>query len=138
MSKHNPLALTKDAEHALAMAAIANEQNIPIEKIEERSLAVAENLGHTEVTCDDLIHAALTFYWKTLPYKRYLDTGWWKWIRQRAIENLGGRCQICNSNGLIDVHHRTYERLGYERRADLVVLCRTCHSIFHENGRLQK
>lgn len=32
----------------------------------------------------------------------------------------------------INVHHRTYERLGNERMEDLQVLCRSCHGVIHD------
>ncbi len=31
----------------------------------------------------------------------------------------------------LDVHHKTYERLGEERMEDLAVLCRSCHGVVH-------
>ena len=31
----------------------------------------------------------------------------------------------------MDVHHRTYKRLGRERMSDLDVLCRAHHDIWH-------
>jgi replicative DNA helicase len=32
----------------------------------------------------------------------------------------------------LEVHHRTYERIGQERSEDLTVLCDVCHGLFHE------
>ena len=34
----------------------------------------------------------------------------------------------------VDVHHKTYEHHGQEHRylGDLVLLCRNCHSKFHD------
>jgi hypothetical protein len=34
----------------------------------------------------------------------------------------------------LDVHHRTYERRGMERRSAVTVLCRRCHSSHHAGG----
>jgi hypothetical protein len=31
------------------------------------------------------------------------------------------------------VHHRTYERVGFERQSDLIVLCHDCHRDFHRS-----
>lgn len=39
---------------------------------------------------------------------------------------------MCNSRNRPQVHHRTYERLGDERPADLTVLCQRCHRLFHQ------
>ena len=45
----------------------------------------------------------------------------------------GNTCQRCEKSfhpSELDVHHRTYERLGHELPSDLQVLCRvTCHPI---------
>lgn len=34
----------------------------------------------------------------------------------------------------LDVHHRTYKNRGNEKFADLIVLCRACHSKHHGKG----
>ena len=71
-----------------------------------------------------------------LPYSEYLKTDGWQTRRGRALERAENRCQVCNSEDRLEVHHRTYERLGHERAADLIVLCRNCHQLFHNNGEL--
>lgn len=69
---------------------------------------------------------------KTMPYAEYLQTPHWQEVRKKALRRAGGRCQLCNKNGtVLDVHHRTYERRGQEYAADVIVLCRDCHSKFH-------
>ena len=66
-------------------------------------------------------------------YKEYLSSPLWAAIRRVAIERAGGRCQVCNSDLLLQVHHRKYpEVLGYEEPYDLTVLCRRCHDLFHQ------
>jgi uncharacterized protein with PIN domain len=82
-------------------------------------------------TEEDIINFA-----KGIPYKTYLKTEHWRELRADASTKAGHRCQVCNKKGLIDVHHRTYERLGAEKLEDVIVLCRECHSIFHSNGKL--
>lgn len=75
----------------------------------------------------------------TMPYRDYLQTPEWKERRKRIMRKAGFRCQVCNAYGVqLNVHHRTYERRGCEWDADLIVLCRTCHEIFHMNGKLAK
>jgi hypothetical protein len=71
-----------------------------------------------------------------MPYRQYLATDWWQLVRAGALNAAGGACQVCNATETLDVHHRTYERRGMERAEDLIVLCRDCHTIFHENGKL--
>lgn len=65
------------------------------------------------------------------------------WRRRRAawyashITATGERpsCTVCRRPwrlGVDDLHHRSYDRLGAERDADLVPLCRSCHDTVHE------
>lgn len=71
-------------------------------------------------------------------YHEYIRSPEWRARAGKAKERACGRCQTCNARGQLDAHHRTYERLGNEHDNDLIVLCRTCHQIFHEHGRLAK
>jgi 5-methylcytosine-specific restriction endonuclease McrA len=68
---------------------------------------------------------------RALPYKDYLQTDHWKSIKTAILQTYGFRCQICNGDGPLHVHHRTYERLGAEDSKDLTVLCKSCHEKFH-------
>jgi 5-methylcytosine-specific restriction endonuclease McrA len=58
-----------------------------------------------------------------------------EWADQcrRALQWAEHRCQLCyaDETAALSVHHRTYERLGAERPADLTVLCWRCHAAFH-------
>lgn len=74
---------------------------------------------------------------RSMPYKDYLKSPEWNRTRIAALKRAGFTCQICNAdNTVLNVHHRTYERLACERPADLIVLCQPCHEIFHTNGKL--
>lgn len=56
---------------------------------------------------------------------------------ERIAEDMGvplGSAQTVAAE--LDVHHRTYERLGQEQEYDLTVLCHRCHSLFHSVGRI--
>jgi hypothetical protein len=69
---------------------------------------------------------------RSLSYSDYLLTEHWQQMRKAALHRAGYACQLCNaSDTQLDVHHRTYERLGQEDEMDLTVLCRRCHSRFH-------
>ncbi len=68
-----------------------------------------------------------------LRYADYLQTEWWKWRRQRTLKLAGYQCQRCARKGLLQVHHKTYERLGNERDADLEAVCGFCHERQHES-----
>lgn len=67
-----------------------------------------------------------------LGYTEYLQSPEWRQRRVFMLDRFNHRCQVCNANSILQVHHRTYERLGHERIEDLTVLCRECHRIFHE------
>jgi hypothetical protein len=71
-------------------------------------------------------------------YRSYIDSDAWKQRSREAKIAANFRCQVCNSQGVLDTHHRTYERLGRETTSDLIVLCRACHDIFHESGKLAR
>jgi hypothetical protein len=72
-----------------------------------------------------------------LTYSEYIKSDGWKIRRLRALALAENRCQVCYSPARLQVHHRTYERLGHERDADLIVLCHDCHRLFHDNGELK-
>lgn len=74
---------------------------------------------------------------RALPYADYLQSEHWKTTRRVVVWDADFRCQLCNTCELgqpwgLHVHHRTYERLGYERRQDLIALCPDCHARFHD------
>jgi hypothetical protein len=65
-------------------------------------------------------------------YRKYLESEAWKKLRVQAIRRAGGRCQLCNVEARsLQVHHRTYERIGCELLDDLTVLCAPCHRKHH-------
>ena len=73
---------------------------------------------------------------KTMTYAEYLKTDWWSHQKNRTLAAADGRCQVCNSARRLNVHHRTYERVGREQAADLTALCSECHELFHEHKKL--
>jgi len=69
---------------------------------------------------------------RAMPYDNYLLSPEWKERRKQALDWARKACQFCNAdNKPLHVHHRTYDRLGAELPADLVVLCADCHRRFH-------
>ena len=74
---------------------------------------------------------------QALPYRAYLRTPEWRRARAAALERAGYSCSMdVTHTEQLDVHHRTYERLGAELATDLTVLCRPCHQLHHaEHGR---
>lgn len=90
-------------------------------------------------TVDHIAPVAYRAYLRELPYDEYLQTPHWQEVRQGARLRAQYRCQVCNSSdGQLHVHHRTYENRGDERPEDVILLCATCHDLFHKNGRLSK
>jgi 5-methylcytosine-specific restriction endonuclease McrA len=65
-------------------------------------------------------------------YRIYLQSPEWRTLAREARRCADHRCQLCNSAFALNVHHRTYARLFCERLSDLVVLCATCHTRFHD------
>lgn len=80
---------------------------------------------------DTAHHAARLRELQTMPYAAYLQTEEWRARRLEELRRAHFRCRLCNAAGPLDVHHRTYERRGCEAPADLIVLCRVCHTRFH-------
>ena len=80
------------------------------------------------------IRSSATQNLRHMRYDLYLKTDHWQHVRKRALDFAKNSCQICNAKGTLNVHHRTYKRRGSERPDDVIVLCRSCHQIFHENG----
>ena len=66
-------------------------------------------------------------------YREYLQSEHWKDVKRRFRKSklATGRCYICGSGGRLDIHHKSYKRLGKERLNDLIELCRDCHSMVH-------
>ena len=69
---------------------------------------------------------------RKMPYPRYLRTPEWQQTRADALVRAGNCCSLdVTHTGDLEVHHRTYERLGSEHSSDLVVLCHACHQLHH-------
>lgn len=49
-------------------------------------------------------------------------------------KEAGFRCELCNGEKNLEVHHRTYENHGYEwfNQDDLICLCHDCHETHHK------
>ena len=77
-----------------------------------------------------------------MKYHKYIASHHWRLnpARLAELEASGFRCRVCNANGegeggSIEVHHRTYARLGHEQPGDLTALCRTCHRVVTDHLR---
>ncbi len=63
-------------------------------------------------------------------YREYLQTDHWQRIRWATLWMAGNRCQLCNCEEDLEVHHNGYNCLFNERSEDLVVFRRECHEVY--------
>lgn len=75
---------------------------------------------------------------KRVAYEFYLRSPEWRKRRDTALRLAGFRCQRCQSKRELQVHHKTYERLGEELDDDLEALCRSCHEGHHHDEGYQQ
>ena len=74
-------------------------------------------------------------------YANYMRSRSWfvrreRWVGEWRSVEVGRDpfCLICGGPWTLrtgDLHHRNYSRLGHESFADLIALCRPCHSSLH-------
>jgi hypothetical protein len=65
-------------------------------------------------------------------YDEYINSVAWERRRRAYFRSHARRCAACGTRrGVIDLHHRTYDRLGREPDMDLVPLCRDDHDLVH-------
>lgn len=67
-------------------------------------------------------------------YQQYLRTPHWRRVRIGYFKRHPKMCFVCTGTERIQLHHRTYENLGYEPFDDLVPLCLRCHQLVHEKS----
>jgi 5-methylcytosine-specific restriction endonuclease McrA len=65
-------------------------------------------------------------------YAEYIRSPEWAKVKTRKFKQVGHRCEKCAKHTGLQVHHKTYDRLGRERLSDLQVLCSGCHEREHE------
>lgn len=62
-------------------------------------------------------------------YQRRLAAPEWQALRRRLLRQAGYRCQRCHRGEcVLQLHHKTYDRLGQELDEDFEVLCVPCHA----------
>lgn len=68
-------------------------------------------------------------------YHQYLQSSEWKKKADVVRQKYCNTCQECgkrsSASRALDVHHKTYQRIGEEPLEDLVALCRACHDALH-------
>lgn len=84
-----------------------------------------------EIAADDTSSIAARLYRLGFPnYRSYLASGHWRALRAAYRSRFGDRCQECGLQP-VELHHRTYKRLGKEPLSDLIALCDGCHEAAH-------
>ena len=73
-----------------------------------------------------------------MDYGEYLKSKEWAAKASEAKERDGFKCRLCNSEMRLQVHHRTYERVGSESIDDLTTLCGPCHSLYSAAVKIAK
>lgn len=66
-----------------------------------------------------------------MDYATYINSPEWRVKADDAKRRAGYSCALCTRTTSLEVHHRTYARLGHEHPSDLVVLCWRCHRRHH-------
>lgn len=75
---------------------------------------------------------------KNMPYREYLQTNHWDKVKKVVRERAKNKCQLCGTTkGQMNVHHNNYEHRGEEldHLEDVILLCRDCHSMYHNRNR---
>lgn len=71
-----------------------------------------------------------------MEYREYLKSDHWRQFRKQMIHRAGYVCSRCGYKPkdpfTLNVHHKTYERLGQEDPGDVLVLCYKCHMKEHD------
>lgn len=65
-------------------------------------------------------------------YENYLKSKHWLIVRNSII-TPNTECAVCGEkNTHLQLHHKTYERIGNESVNDLIPLCENCHKLVHK------
>jgi 5-methylcytosine-specific restriction endonuclease McrA len=64
-------------------------------------------------------------------YQAYLKSPAWSMRRRQVFLRCGGVCEGCGRKPMEEVHHLTYEHVGWEFLWELKGLCTDCHQRIH-------
>jgi 5-methylcytosine-specific restriction endonuclease McrA len=65
-------------------------------------------------------------------YLEYINSDAWREFKASIIAERGKACESCLATPQsLDLHHLTYARFKNERREDVKLLCRKCHTAVH-------
>jgi 5-methylcytosine-specific restriction endonuclease McrA len=104
--------------------------------IELRRGVAAGSLGVYAIAAGCVILVA--WGWRHRSHRSYyrwvLKSRRWRKLRRLAYERSHGRCVRCGrrkSLGVLQLHHKTYKKLGKERLSEVELLCDDCHRVQH-------
>jgi hypothetical protein len=67
-------------------------------------------------------------------YLEYLSSEHWKKLKDKYWHSkLPKSCYVCHTTENLNLHHKTYKRIGREWLADLILLCKKHHQETHEH-----
>lgn len=116
-----------------------SDAGLPVRNLSQAEITVIESGRRTQE--EQRRVAAMTklaeIEERSLVYQEYINSPEWRARAAAVKERDGNWCRVCNSPHRLQVHHRTYERLGHEEDTDLLTMCDGCHGLFHENRRLR-
>ena len=97
---------------------------------------VALNVRWNQITYDDFDYnrGEINQYIKSMDYKTFLQTPYWKTVSYKRKAQCEFKCQLCNSGKDLETHHPTYDIRGEEifNMKKLTVLCHSCHEKYHK------
>ena len=72
--------------------------------------------------------------WIRRNYHAYLRSDHWAKVKERYwASKMKKTCEVCGTRHGLQLHHKSYNRVGEERLHDLVPLCGPCHCAVHES-----
>lgn len=72
--------------------------------------------------------------WVAWYHGKYLPSKAWSKKRAAVLKRCNFTCEGCGQNEATQVHHLTYDNVGYELLFQLVGVCRWCHEKIHGRG----
>lgn len=67
-------------------------------------------------------------------YEKYLLSDEWRELKLDLLMKRGCKCEKCKRSrqpNMLQVHHKTYDRIFNEKESDLILLCGKCHMREH-------
>lgn len=125
-----------DEQLLAVVVRLAGDQERPVTMAAEIIRAIRAQLTPADLDAFPVVSLERGRELAAMPYPDYLQTPEWQERRKIILKRAGYRCQVCNRDRSLHVHHRTYERRGVELPSDLTALCDDCHALYHDKGLL--